>query len=226
MAGRKQTATSAARSTSRRAKRVTVSTEPKAQKSSPMDYFRFGESYTSLILGIVVVIIASILLVSFLRGRALELNDSDKGASSTQTSTQDAKTYTVQAGDDLWNIAEQEYNDGFQWNKIAEANDIQNPNSLEVGTKLEIPASTTAQVQESQSTLEQVPMTQPEVTESPVTAEKITQDSYTVKSGDVLWDVAIRAYGDGYQWVRIADANNLVNPNVIHAGNQLVIPRS
>ncbi|HUV71729.1 MAG TPA: LysM peptidoglycan-binding domain-containing protein [Clostridia bacterium] len=43
--------------------------------------------------------------------------------------------------------------------------------------------------------------------------------------GDTLWDISVRAYQDGYRWVEIAEANNLSNPNIIHPGNALTIPR-
>lgn len=48
--------------------------------------------------------------------------------------------------------------------------------------------------------------------------------SYTVVRGDNLWDIAVAAYGDGYRWTDIAEANDLVNPSIIHAGNVLTIP--
>lgn len=47
---------------------------------------------------------------------------------------------------------------------------------------------------------------------------------YTVVRGDNLWDIAVAAYGDGYRWTDIAEANDLVNPSIIHAGNVLTIP--
>lgn len=59
------------------------------------------------------------------------------------------------------------------------------------------------------------------------TEEKITnrENSYTVANGERLWDIAMKFYGDGYDWVKIAKANNLSNPNTIHQGNILVIPK-
>ncbi|MFI5265695.1 MAG: LysM peptidoglycan-binding domain-containing protein [Candidatus Levyibacteriota bacterium] len=55
--------------------------------------------------------------------------------------------------------------------------------------------------------------------------QKITGKTYTVKAGDDLWNIAVRAYGDGYKWVDIARVNNLSNPNLIFSDNVLVIPR-
>jgi len=46
-----------------------------------------------------------------------------------------------------------------------------------------------------------------------------------VVKGDNLWQIALRAYGDGYQWVKIARENKLANPDLIHSGNILKIPR-
>ena len=64
MAGRKTT-------TAVVKKTASVRTTKKSSSSdqSFADYFRFGESYTSLVLGIVVVIFASLLLVTLLRSR-------------------------------------------------------------------------------------------------------------------------------------------------------------
>ena len=48
--------------------------------------------------------------------------------------------------------------------------------------------------------------------------------SYTVESGDTLWAIAERFYGDGNQYQRIADANGIPNPDLINAGQVLTIP--
>lgn len=55
--------------------------------------------------------------------------------------------------------------------------------------------------------------------------QAIEGTTYTVARGDSLWDIAVRAYNDGYKWVEIAKANNLSHPGVIHAGNTLTLPR-
>lgn len=56
-------------------------------------------------------------------------------------------------------------------------------------------------------------------------AQNITGGSYAVVRGDTLWDIAQRAYGDPYKWIEIAKANRLVNPDIIHAGNVMNLPR-
>lgn len=48
--------------------------------------------------------------------------------------------------------------------------------------------------------------------------------TYTIESGDTLWAIAERFYGDGNQYQRIADANGIPNPDAINAGQVLTIP--
>ncbi|MGU3501457.1 LysM peptidoglycan-binding domain-containing protein [Mycobacterium sp. C31M] len=48
--------------------------------------------------------------------------------------------------------------------------------------------------------------------------------SYTVVSGDTLWAIAERFYGDGNQYPRIAEASGVANPDLIHPGQVLTIP--
>ena len=55
----------------------------------------------------------------------------------------------------------------------------------------------------------------------------ITRDGKTfhvVQPNDNLWKVAERYYDSGYNWVDIAQANELVNPGVIEKGQELEIP--
>ena len=50
---------------------------------------------------------------------------------------------------------------------------------------------------------------------------------YTVVSGDCLWNIAKKYYGDGSQYTKIYNANKETigaNPNVIKVGQKLVIP--
>jgi nucleoid-associated protein YgaU len=47
---------------------------------------------------------------------------------------------------------------------------------------------------------------------------------YTVVSGDTLWAIAERFYGDGNKYQVIADASGVPNPDLIYPGQQLTIP--
>lgn len=51
------------------------------------------------------------------------------------------KDYVIQSGDTLWGIAQREYGDGKQWNRIYEFNKevISNPNKPRKGTRIQIP---------------------------------------------------------------------------------------
>lgn len=48
-------------------------------------------------------------------------------------------TYTVAAGDTLWQIAARAYNDNYQWQKIATANNIVDQHQLKIGMVLKLP---------------------------------------------------------------------------------------
>jgi nucleoid-associated protein YgaU len=48
--------------------------------------------------------------------------------------------------------------------------------------------------------------------------------TYTVVSGDTLWAIAERFYGDGNKYQVIADASGVSNPDLIYPGQQLTIP--
>lgn len=63
-----------------------------------------------------------------------------------------------------------------------------------------------------------------ETTTSP--APKVSAKTYTVVSGDSLWAIAKRFYGNGSQYTKIADANKdkIKSPNLIYPGQVLTIP--
>ena len=48
--------------------------------------------------------------------------------------------------------------------------------------------------------------------------------TYTVVSGDTLWAIAERFYGDGNKYQQIADASGISNPDLIHPGQVLTVP--
>lgn len=50
--------------------------------------------------------------------------------------------------------------------------------------------------------------------------------TYTVQSGDCLWNIAQNHYGDGANWTAIyqANLNQISNPNLIYPGQVLILP--
>ena len=121
------------------------------------------------------------------------------------------RTHTVQKGENLWKIAELYFDSGYNWVDIAEENDLRNPGVIEPNQELTIPSVTS-----KASTV---------VANKKEESEAISGATYTVQKDDNLWDIAIRAYGDGYRWSEIAKENKLINPNLIHNGNILTLPR-
>ena len=257
------------------ARKATKTTKPEIieeesqTKNSLFDYFRFGESYTSLILGIIVVIISTVLLLSFVHNRNVAKNDTPQllsqkdirlpsiaaltgepssevtkevpTAAPTAVPTKAAPTkkaeptkivaqakttpapekkveqgntkpvkgeYTVAAGDNLWVIAEKQYKSGYNWVDIARANNLSNPGMITAGQKLKLP-----NVEQKIATVSRQQNEAKEAVSQP-TFTKITGDNYAVAKGDTLWNISVRAYGDGYQWVEIASANNFQNPTL------------
>jgi nucleoid-associated protein YgaU len=156
--------------------------------------------------------------------------------------------YTVQKGDHLWGIATKFYGSGFNWVDIAEANKLGTGNQLEAGMELTIPkmpvkgaTGTTQKTTEVAAKPEATPMATPvlkmETKKNDVApnekgaevdmSKAVSGDSYTVQKGDSLWKVAVRAYGDGYQWTKIYEANKTLikNSNYIEIGMKLALPR-
>lgn len=126
-----------------------------------------------------------------------------------QTKASLPTTHTVAENETLWSIAEKYYASGYNWVSITSENKLQNPDRLMVGQVLTIPNAEVIKA-DTGTTL------------STATEKAAT---VTVVKGDSLWNIAVREYGDGYAWVKIARANNLVNPDVIHAGNVFTLPR-
>lgn len=177
---------------------------------------KLTESYTSLILGAIAVLVLGIFFVSFAKiNRNLRTSSTKiEPTMEDQTKRNTSSTYTVRPGDDLWSISENIYKDGYKWVEIATANKLENPGLIFAGNKLMIP------------TVNQKPDKDPEKENSVVQNNSITGSNYKIQGGDNLWDIAVRAYGDGYKWPEIAKTNTLKNPDLIYPDNILNIPRN
>jgi putative chitinase len=49
--------------------------------------------------------------------------------------------YVVKSGDNLWNISKSFYGNPNESNKIVQANNLANPDKIQVGQQLKIPAA-------------------------------------------------------------------------------------
>ncbi|MCA9916933.1 MAG: LysM peptidoglycan-binding domain-containing protein [Anaerolineales bacterium] len=125
--------------------------------------------------------------------------DTTADSSQDTTTTTIPATHTVAAGENLYRIG---LKYGISWVAIASENNLANPNILTVGQVLKLPGASTP--------------TTPTPTPSPQ-----TESTYVVQPGDNLFRIGLKF---GISWVQIAEANGLVNPNLIAAGDELKIP--
>lgn len=186
-----------------------------------LNKFRWGESYTNLILGAIVVIAIGTLFLTFARNRQ-EQTSSTTNKPVTEGQKEDglrSSTYTIKVGDNLWNISEKVYKSGYNWTQIARANNLENPGLIHAGNTLKLPKIDKKIASNTKSDAKTA------MQEKTTANNAITDNKYTVKKGDNLWNIAVRAYGDGFRYVEIAKANNLTNPSLIHSNNVLEIPR-
>ncbi len=197
-----------------------------------------SDSYKSLIYGIVTVVVLFIVIALGVRTLSQNRAEVDDQAAMTEERN-DVLTsnYVVQEGETLWSIAEKSYKDGYAWEQIAKANNITDANAIEKGQKLVIPKITPSQAPMAMVSPTAVPtavaMPTTVVTKAPVVMQeavtsmpKISGNTYTIVEGDNLWNIAVRAYGDGYRWVEIAKNNKISNPNLIFTGDKLSLVRS
>lgn len=214
---------------------------------------QLSESYISIGLGLLVVIVVGILLYNFFQQKNTETTEESTEISEdiTEEATTTAKpggTYKVVEGDTLWSISEKSYGTGFEWERIAKENNVTSDIQLVVDQELRIPvippdASLLAVASTQPTTSPEAvatavaspvasPISSPAATTAPVPpaatptpTPTITGTSYKVVKGDTLWSIACRAYGDCFQWPKVAAANKLANPDLIFTDSTLTLPR-
>jgi LysM repeat protein len=115
-------------------------------------------------------------------------------------------TYVVQRGDTLFSIGRKF---GVDWQLIAEANGIVNPNLIFPGQVLKIPAPGTT-----------LPPTSGTNNDTQAGIGGAGDITHVVQEGETLFSVALRY---GVPWPYIAQANGLEAPFALYAGQTLVI---
>lgn len=204
------------RNTSRASKNNMSLAEKMAAPMSmnPLSKITWSESYVSLLLGILVVLVAGVFIFMLFRNHKPHMTQSTSSTATVDNEKVEflkqlnlPKKYTVVSGDDLVKISEKFYKSGDHWIDIARANNISNPNSVSEGTTIVIPTLA------------------PQKKQPAVSQSQQNMKTYTLQDGESIWDAAVKMYNDGYRWPDIAKANNLDNPDQVIAGMVLKIPR-
>lgn len=204
-----------------------------------LKYFKMNEDSISTLMGIVVIVVIAGLIFSYFKNANLKtwqgmLNQEQTPATTTETKEEDKQTekylavYKVVKGDDLWHISERFYKSGYNYVDIIKENKINKTGVITAGMELRIP-----KVEAKKITLVEIKKdaaagaTKTEVkVAGETTGTSLSTGEYLTKKGDSLWNISVRAYGDGFKWTKIYWENkkSISNPDVIYANVKLNIP--
>jgi nucleoid-associated protein YgaU len=173
-------------------------------------YFKSKEDVISMFVGLAVVILVAVLIVNLVsrnKGQVDIPGTSDQVAltkplTNVEQNNLTEVTYKVVKGDYLSKIAKEKLGSGSKWVEIAKLNNLKNPNVLLAGQELKMPTSA-------------------------VVTTLVGGQAHQVVRGDSLWKIAVKTYGDGYQWVKIWQENKvkLRNPDLLEIGMTLQLPQ-
>lgn len=171
-------------------------------------WFKSKDDVVSMFLGLAVVVAVGGFMVNYIEKRKGNVDvpgvQNDLKIEELALSKEEKlaeNEIRVAKNETLWKIAEREYGDGFKWVEIAKLNSLKNPNVIESGQILKLPQ------------IEKV-----------VAKTEVKEDrEYKVAKGDSLWKIAVREYGDGYQWTKIWQDNKdkLNSPDKLEIGMNL-----
>ena len=116
----------------------------------------------------------------------------------SQPPVTDNNTYTVKAGDTLWDIAQSQLGNGSRYKEIMTLNGLTS-DIIQPGQVLKLPVGGASN------------------------AGSDTTKTYTVKTGDTLWDIAQTLLDNGARYKEIVSLNNL-HSSIIYPGQVLKIP--
>lgn len=173
-------------------------------------YIKSSEELVSMLLGLAIVVVVVSLIFNFVQRKKGTIGiPGSTNINLSENNNEKSGEYVVKKGDSLWEIAKNQYNDGYAWTKIAKENNIKNVSVIYTGQKLKMP------------------VIEVKIVASIDTENKINQGEYKVVRNDSLWKIAIKAYGDGYKWTNIYQENKAVihNPGLLEIGMMLKIPK-
>lgn len=206
-----------------------------------LKFLKMNENTISTLMGGVVIVIIAGLIFNYFRTANLKtwqgvlLNQQETATTDKKEDTTDSNllaTYKVVKGDDLWHISEKYYKSGYNYVDIMKENKISGKGVITAGTELRIPKVEAKKITIKETAKEIAISDKGDVVKKEVVKAEtkdlkaIESGEYTTVKGDSLWKIAVRAYGDGYKWVNIFQANKklLPNPNKLFVGIKLNIP--
>lgn len=166
------------------------------------------QSYASLVLGAIIVVILGLLVANYFtrRDKTGQIGSGEQ-TTGAQEETKVPQEYKVVTGDSLSAISQKTYGSEEFWPQIAQVNNIANPNLIFVDSTLKLPEKNAAEAARG----------------------LLTITSYQVQAGETLFTIAEKVYGDGSRWTVLDRANGkkrLPNGNpLVFAGSTIVIPR-
>ncbi len=128
-------------------------------------------------------------------------------------------TWLISKGDTLWGISKTHYGNPHLWASIYKANSgiLTSPDHLKIGIQLSLPDITNNQIHK------------PEMS---TTSHEVVSPGHgplwNVASGESLWAIAERHYGNPFLWPLIFHNNidKIKSPDVIETGTSLVLPHT
>jgi len=189
-----------------------------------LKFFKLNENTISTVMGGIVVVVIAGLIFNYFRTTNLKswrgtLLSDKEAATTLKNDDKLIATYKVVKGDDLWHIAEKFYRSGYNYVDIMNENKITGKGVIVAGQELRIPKVEAKKITVVE-TKEEISKTDGKSVTS------IAIGEYTIQKGDTYWSIAVRAYGDGFQWPKIYWANKALfsNPDLIFAGTKILIP--
>lgn len=137
--------------------------------------------------------------------------------------TSTATSYTVQAGDTLWDISATYLQDAYKYGELAKINNISRPDHIEIGQVIVFETNLEAENAN--------PSSYPTGTlEDGVSLDKMDTkllETYTIQKGDTLWQIAATKLSNPILWTQVYKLNQKViglNPDLIYPGTVILLP--
>jgi len=206
-----------------------------------LKFLKINENTISTIMGVVVIFVLASLIFNYFKSANLKiwqgtLLDQQEAKTTDKINEILGKdgndTYIVKKGDDLWHISEKYYKSGYNYVDLIRENKLKSSGVIEAGQELKIPKVEPKKITVHEiDSKKEIVITDEKVEQKTTQIKNTSQESiatgeYVTQKGDSYWNIAVRAYGDGFKWTKIFWANRKIfgNPDVIHAQVKITIP--